>query len=84
MQVGALEESITVTGAAPLVDTQHVRKQAVVSSQLLEALPTGNKGIINFTTLTPGLSAPADVGGSGHRSMAAQVTRYHGSCSRPG
>ena len=45
MQVGALEETITVTGAAPLVDTQNVRQQKVVSSELLAALPTGSKAI---------------------------------------
>ena len=80
LQVGSLEETITVTGAAPLVDTQNVRQQTVVSSELLAVLPTGSKGLLNFTGLTPGLSAPADVGGSagGHRSMAAQVTKYHG------
>ena len=33
MQVGALEETITVTGAAPLVDTQNVRQQRVVSDR---------------------------------------------------
>ena len=31
MQVGTLEETITVTGAAPLVDTQSARQQKVVS-----------------------------------------------------
>ena len=33
MHVGALEETITVTGAAPLVDTQNVRKQTVLTSK---------------------------------------------------
>src|SRR5437660_5201592 len=32
MKVGSLEETITVTGAAPLVDTQNVRQQKAVSS----------------------------------------------------
>src|SRR2546426_6822391 len=31
MKVGALEETVTVTGAAPLVDTTNTRKQTVVS-----------------------------------------------------
>ena len=31
MRVGALEETITVSGAAPLVDTQNVRKQLVAT-----------------------------------------------------
>ena len=43
MKVGALEETVTVTGAAPLVDTQNVRKQSVVSSDLLNVLPSSVK-----------------------------------------
>src|SRR5713101_1779093 len=43
MQVGALEETITVTGASPLVDTQNVRQQKVISSALLDALPSSAK-----------------------------------------
>src|SRR5438309_6262723 len=38
MKIGALEETVTVTGAAPLVDTQNVRKQTLVSSDLLNVL----------------------------------------------
>ena len=33
MQVGALTETITVTGESPLVDTRNVRRQTVVSSR---------------------------------------------------
>ena len=51
MQVGSLEETITVTGASPLVDTQKVRKQLVVSSELLDALPTGSRALGTLITL---------------------------------
>ena len=65
MQVGALEETITVSGAAPLVDTQNVRQQKVVSSDLLAALPSSMKGLsATLITLVPGLSGTSDVGGS--------------------
>src|SRR5499426_3917800 len=43
LRVGALEETVTVTGASPLVDTQNVRQQRVVGSELLEALPVGRR-----------------------------------------
>src|ERR671921_272895 len=39
LQVGAIEETITGSGATPLVDTQNVRKQTVMSTGLLESLP---------------------------------------------
>jgi hypothetical protein len=80
MQVGSLEETITVTGAAPLVDTRNVKQQKVVSSELLAALPTGAKAIQNLVTLTPGLSGTADVGGSSglYRSNGPRASTYHG------
>jgi hypothetical protein len=64
MQVGALEETITVTGAAPLVDTQSARQQKVVSDEVLQALPTGQTSIVNLISLTPGYTGNATVGGS--------------------
>src|SRR5262249_58641659 len=63
MSVGALEESVTVTGAAPLVDTQNVRKQLVPSSDLLHALPTSPHHINTMVTLTPGFTGVTEVAG---------------------
>ena len=40
LPVGSLEETITVTGESPLVDTQNVRKQTILSAELLDLLPT--------------------------------------------
>ena len=54
MSVGALEEAITVTGAAPLVDTSNTRKQTVVSADLLNVLPSSVKNLNNLVALTPG------------------------------
>ena len=39
-KVGALEETITVSGASPLVDVQSVTKQTVLTREMLDALPT--------------------------------------------
>ena len=63
MQVGSLEETITVTGAAPLVDTQNVKQQASVSAELLSALPSGSKGYMGLARLIPGMSGNSDSGG---------------------
>jgi hypothetical protein len=54
MQVGALTETVTVTGESPLVDTRNIRKQTVVSSDLLNVLPSSVKNLNNLVTLTPG------------------------------
>src|SRR5437867_3173658 len=56
MQVGSLEETVTVSGAAPLVDTQNVRHQLVASKELLSTLPTSAMHPSNLVTLTPGFT----------------------------
>ena len=79
MQVGALEETITVSGAAPLVDTQNARQQNVVGKDMLEALPTSQMSMGTLANLTPGMNGNPDVGGSaGTYSQQAQVQGFHG------
>src|SRR4029079_4985880 len=39
LRVGALEETLTVTGQSPIVDTHSVRREVVVNSALLSTLP---------------------------------------------
>ena len=40
LKVGALEETITVTGETPIVDVQSARAQQTVSKDILAAIPT--------------------------------------------
>jgi len=54
MTIGAVQETITVTGGAPLVDTQSARKQTVISTDLLNALPTSVRSVQQLVSLTPG------------------------------
>lgn len=66
MRLGTLEESITVSGATPLVDVQNVTQQNVLTRTLLDTVPT-NKGMLSFAALTPAVVSPTtaqDVGGS--------------------
>ena len=82
MRVGALEETVTVTGASPLVDTRNVRQQSVVSNEIIETLPTGTIGVSNLAAFTPGLTTTAgsNVGGSAGTFNSASVisTTFHG------
>ena len=41
MKVGAIEETITVSGASPLIDTQSVTQKKSLTSDLISQLPTG-------------------------------------------
>ena len=61
--VGGIEETITVTGAAPVVDIQNVRRQSSIDAEALSTLPLGMKHVNNLITVTPGFSGLADVGG---------------------
>src|SRR5207249_2129746 len=81
LSVGAVEETITVSAESPLVDTQNARQQKALSSELLDALPAGQKNAINLIQLTPGLTTPglADVGGSlGTYNGGGNATTFHG------
>ena len=40
LRVGGVEETITVTGASPVVDTQNVRTQNVLTREVLDTVPT--------------------------------------------
>ncbi|MBI4486005.1 MAG: TonB-dependent receptor [Acidobacteria bacterium] len=70
MQVGTVEETITVTGEAPLVDTQNVQQQVTLSRDLLDEIPTSRRPA-QFITLIVGADGGAnastlhDVGGVG-------------------
>jgi hypothetical protein len=40
LPVGALQETVTVTGESPIVDVQSARRQRTLDSELIQALPT--------------------------------------------
>ncbi len=70
MAVGAIEETVTVSGASPVVDTQTVRRTEVLSRELAEEIPTG-RALWSYAVLMPGVSiGRPDVGGtSGHQQV---------------
>ena len=82
LRVGSIEETITVTGASPVVDVTNVRRQTVVTNELLETLPTSTKSVGQLTTLTTGLTGLGDVGGSYQVEPGQDVVsgggRFHG------
>ncbi len=80
MAVGSVEETITVTGEAPVVDVQTVRQQAVLDTEELEVLPVGNYGLQTIAQVPPGFTEDrADVGGTRDTWSAQGAYRfYHG------
>ena len=53
LQVGALQETVTVTSAPPLVDVQNVRQQTVVARTEIDSLPIGQGSTSSFVALIP-------------------------------
>jgi hypothetical protein len=76
MRVGALEETLTVTGAAPTVDVQSTTKSQVLNREALDAIPTG-RTIQGMGQLITGVNLnQPDVGGS--RAMQQTYMSAHG------
>src|SRR5687767_1665568 len=67
LRVGAVEETITVTGESPIVDVQNTRRQRVIDSAMIEELPTSRMAF-DLAALIPGVSrgnlTAQDVGGT--------------------
>jgi hypothetical protein len=52
MKVGSIEESVTVTGESPIIDTQSVKRQTVLSNEIVTALPAA-RAYAGVMTLIP-------------------------------
>jgi hypothetical protein len=64
LRVGAIEETVTVTGETPIVDVQSVRRQATITGEVLGTIPTA-RGYSGVMLLVPAIqtqgSSPANV-----------------------
>jgi hypothetical protein len=71
MKVNSIEESVTVSGASPVVDTTTTASSTNFTNEVLESVPRG-RAIWDVLAMAPGVTATAapDVGDSGmsHRS----------------
>src|SRR4051812_35915219 len=80
LSVGALQETVTVSGQSPLVDTQTTSQRTAIRSELLNELPTG-RSFQNLAILVPGVQIPlgygSDVGGTNGNLW--QTMTIHGS-----
>jgi len=69
LRVGAVQETVTVTGDTPTVDLQNTRRQTSMDAEIVTAIPTSRNGfavgvLIPGITLGTGGNASQDVGGS--------------------
>lgn len=64
LKVGGLEESITVSGAAPVVDVTSGTTATTFTRETLEVTPTSRNGLVGLMMQAPGVRTNPDVGGS--------------------
>ena len=80
LRVGALEETVTVTGEAQVIDTQSLTQQRVLDADLIDALPSAHN-YFGLARMIPGTQGGGnDVGGSLIQDVGQSVT-VHGSHS---
>ena len=72
LKVGTLQESVTVSGAAPVVDVQQVSRTQVMTRDLIDTLPT-SRNIMSVGSLVPGLRAVD----AGRRRLAVDGAALH-------
>jgi hypothetical protein len=71
LRVGAVEETLTVTGQSPIVDVQTASLQRVLSKDVIDVIPAG-RGQSALAVLIPGMTAGGqDVGGSNNQTLSA-------------
>lgn len=79
LKVGTLEETLTVTGESPVIDTQSSVSQSVMDRAVLDTIPTG-RDVWSAGQLIAGMTTSSpDVGGS--KGMQQPTLQVHGSAS---
>ena len=56
LAVGDIAETVTVSGASPIVDIQNVEQRAVFDRDIIDSIPTG-KSFQSYALLVPGMGA---------------------------
>jgi hypothetical protein len=63
LKVGTVEETVTVSGVAPVVDVTSTASSTQFTRETLELTPTSRNGIISLGAQAPGVRGRVDIGG---------------------
>ena len=80
LRIGAIEESVTVTGDSPLVDVSNAQRTAVLKRDLIDAVPTG-RTYAQLGLLAIGVKPSAQAVG-GARTATQQRLLAHGQLAK--
>tara|TARA_B100001123_G_scaffold425550_2_gene538533 strand:+ start:8232 stop:11267 length:3036 start_codon:yes stop_codon:yes gene_type:complete len=84
LAVGSIEETVTVSGASPVVDIQNVEQRQVINREVIDSVPTG-KSFQSYALLVPGMTAsesyltPLSTDQGGMSPATLQRMQMHGS-----
>jgi len=77
LEVGAVSSTVTVTGGAPLLETDRAEVSTILDARAIENLPNMNRNFTEFELLTPGTTyigwGPGEGGGNPQRSGSIEV-----------
>jgi hypothetical protein len=79
LKVGAVAETVTVTGESPLIDVQGTITNRAVTPDVIKAIPNGGT-MYQLAAMMPGvfISGGQDVGGSSGSPVGAQLSTHGG------
>jgi hypothetical protein len=76
MKIGAQSETVEVTGAAPLLQTDSTQMSTVLDAQIDSALPLATRNYVQLTLLTPGAVTPDPASLTTGQDMTSQGRPY--------
>ena len=76
LKVGAIEETVTVSGASPVVDLQNVKTQVVMTREIVDAIPTG-RYFQSLGVLIPGVTASGGYSATANQDVGGQSGQAH-------
>ncbi|MCI0664136.1 MAG: TonB-dependent receptor [Acidobacteria bacterium] len=74
MEVGTPQETVTVTGAAPMIQTESMDVSNVMDSQRIQQLPLNGRNVSNLFNLTPGVEGGNNARVNGLKVGSLEVT----------
>src|SRR5215208_1459481 len=80
LQVGAVEESVTVTGSTPAVDVINNQATFVANREVLDAIPTTDRNTVSRALLIPGTTVTPFVLGQFNLTIAIDGLRVNNLC----
>lgn len=84
LEIGSIEETITVSGQVPLVDVQNATQHSVITQEVITALPTG-KTSMGLAALIPGMKMQTALGaGAPGRDVGGNQGDFNLSVVMPG